>query len=59
MADLELLKDDGVILCNLAALCRAADAKKSADHAAVFLIAILANLIASLHLARGQLSSAP
>jgi hypothetical protein len=36
MADSKLLKDDGVVLCNLAALCRAADAKNSADHAVVF-----------------------
>jgi hypothetical protein len=38
MADLELLDDDGVLLCNLAALCQAADAKEIADHAVVFLL---------------------
>ena len=36
MADSELLNDDGVLLCKLAALCRAADAKEIADHAVVF-----------------------
>jgi hypothetical protein len=35
MADLELLDDDGVLLCNLAALCQAADAKEIADHAII------------------------
>jgi hypothetical protein len=59
MADLELLEDDGLILCNLAALCCAADAKKIAGHAVFFLITILANLIALLHIACGQSSLAP
>jgi hypothetical protein len=36
MADSELLEDNRVILCNVAALCHAADAKKIADHAVVF-----------------------
>jgi hypothetical protein len=36
MADSELLNDDGVLLCNLAALCQAVDTKEIADHAVVF-----------------------
>jgi hypothetical protein len=58
MTDLELLNDDGVLLCNLAALCCAVNVKEIADHAVFFFIAILVNLIALLHFARGQSSLA-